>query len=654
MPSWSAEIQAQINLLQPFHNETFTFLKYCEHYIVGYSTHGVQIIKGKCHYGGIRDLGANIDSHYPGELPAWIVGVLYANLSAEIIGEIGTQTSDLGGIIGAHLPRDLGAIIDTHDPENLLAYIRGFDYRELPAHIYVLFSRHLSGEIIGHLPADLGGYIKPWPQRDLPGSIYGWDTKDLSAYILPGGRENLPAIIGGHRPQYIRAWIKGWVREATYDLGASVHSFDLDDLNAYIRGTFMKQLPAYLFPVVPVNITASIYGWDTKDLSAVLYPAAYPWDLPASVLGSPWKDRDLPANIISNLLPPHGDLAAFVLVTQGIENLPASLGARQARDLTAYIDPGKDIKDLTAEIYPKRIRLTGVLSVITMEHNNLSATISIPCFYSDLKDLSAYLRPVYQANLSAQIYPKNFVWDQKNLGATFGYALDTTVQDKLPINISIAPIGYRTEDRFAISLAVFRSGLSLGASITPQRHPRDLSAYINAVDARPYNFESWKSRERVYSTNYTQVLQDYEDVDISFQTIVKDYFYSSGSDVVAKVDKYTHFVTKVASYYSPATSRRLDRKLHKVKYLNDMRQFDTTDEAMRYAIWYVTTQPVQNLAAYINSIAPMAIDNISARIGVTKHYSTNNNLTSYIEGITTRSFDVVIGYTDDGVGYLEF
>jgi hypothetical protein len=268
--------------------------------------------------------------------------------------------------------------------------------------------------------------------------------------------------------------------------------------------------------------------------------------------------------------------------------------------------------------------------------------------------LSAYLRPVYQANLSAQIYPKNFVWDQKNLGATFGYALDTTVQDKLPINISIAPIGYRTEDRFAISLAVFRSGLSLGASITPQRHPRDLSAYINAVDARPYNFESWKSRERVYSTNYTQVLQDYEDVDISFQTIVKDYFYSSGSDVVAKVDKYTHFVTKVASYYSPATSRRLDRKLHKVKYLNDMRQFDTTDEAMRYAIWYVTTQPVQNLAAYINSIAPMAIDNISARIGVTKHYSTNNNLTSYIEGITTRSFDVVIGYTDDGVGYLEF
>jgi len=654
MPAWSAEIQAQINLLQPFHNETFTFLKYCEHYIVGYSTHGVQIIKGKCHYGGIRDLGVSAGGHYPGDLPAWIGGVVYANLQAEIIGDFATQEVDLGGIIGGHLPGNLGGIIDKHDPENLSAYIRGFDYRELPASIRVLFSAHLPAEIGGHLPEDLSGYIKPWPQRDLPGFIYGWDTKDLSAYILPGGFGNLPAIIGTHRPRSIRALIKGWVREATYDLGAFVHSYDIDDLNAFIRATSMAQLPAYLFPVVPRDMTAFIYGWDTKDLSAVLYPAAYPWNLTASIFASPWKTKDLSANIISNLLPPHGNLAAFILVTQGIGNLPASLAIQQARNLTAYIDPGKDLKNLTAEIYPKRMRLTGILSVVTMENRNLSATISIPCFYSDFRDLASFIRPVFQANLGAYIYPKNFAWAQGNLGASFGYALNTTVQDKLPINISIAAIGFRTEDKFAVSLSVFRAGLSLGASITPQRHPRDLPAYINAIDVQPYDFETWKGKERVYDTTYTQVLSDYEDVDISFETIVKDYFYSSGSDVVAKVDRYTHFVTKVASYYSPATSRRLDRGLHKVKYLYDMRHFDDVDEAMRYAIWYVTTQPVQNLGAYINSIAPMAINNISARIGATRYYSTSNNLTSDIVGETEHSFDVVIGYTDDGVGYLEF
>ena len=655
MSSWSAEIQAQINLLQPFHNETFTFLRYCEHYIVGYSTHGVQIIKGKCHYGGIRDLGANIGGHYPGDLPAWIRGVVYADLPAEIIGDLATQDVDLGGIVGGHLPGDLVAIIAAHAPENLSAYIRGFDFRNLSASTNILDTDPLLAEIGGHLPEDLSGYIKPWPQRDLPGLIHGWDTKDLSAYINMIGYANLPAVIGGHRAGNIRALIKGWVREATYDLGASVHSFALDDLGAIIRGTFMKQLPAYLFPVQPRDISAFIHGWQEAYLSAEIDAKDYPWNLPASIIGRPWKTEDLGAYLLPDgYLGPHSNLSAFILVTQGVTNLPASMLIQQARDLGAFIDPGRDIGNLPAEIYPKRLRLTGILSVITMEHSDLSATISIPCFFSDLKDLAAYIKPVFQANLSATLNAKGYVYGQKNLGASFGYALHTVVQDKLTINLSIAPIGFRTEDKFNINIAIFRSGLSLGASITAQRLPRDLAASINAVDVVPYDFETWKGRERVYDTTYMQVLRDYEDVDISFQTIVKDYFYSSGSEVVAKVDKYTHFVTKVASYFSPATSRKLDRKLHKVKYLYDMRSFDTTDEAMRYAIWYVTTTPIAELGAYINSVIPRGSGDLTARIGATRWYSTNNNLTSDIIGTATHAYDVIIGYTDDGVGFLQF
>jgi len=417
----------------------------------------------------------------------------------------------------------------------------------------------------------------------------------------------------------------------------------------------MEQLPAYLFPVVPRNLSAFIHGWQEADLSAEIDAKDYPWNLTANITGRPWKTRDLGAYLTpTGYLGPFKNLSAYILVTQGVINLPASMIIKQARDLGAFIDPGKDLGNLTAEIYPKRLRLTGILSMITMEHSDMSATISIPCFYSNLKDLSAYIRPVFQSNLGAYIYPKNFAWDQKNLGASFGYALDTVVQDKLIVNISIDPVGFRTEDKFNISIAVFRSGLSLGASITATRTPRDLPAYINALDVVPYNFESWKGRERVYDTTYTQVIKDYEDVDISFQTIVKDYFYSSGSDVVAKVDRYTHFVTKVASYYSPAKARRLNRTLHKVKYLYDMRSFEDTDEAMRYAIWYVTTDPERNLGAYINSIAPIGSDDLTARIGATRWYSTNNNLTSDIVGTATHTYDVVIGYTDDGVGYLEF
>lgn len=654
MPSWSADIQAHINSVQTYQYSTFTFLKYCEHYIVGYSQHGVQIIKGKCHYGGIRDLGVNISGHYPGDLPAWIGGVVTADLSADIIGEHEAGVEDLGGIIAAHQPRNLGALIDSHDPRDLGAYVRGFAFRDLGAIIGVAQQQDLSAELFPISPEDLSAYLKVWPQEDLPGSIYGWDSKDLGAYLNMIAGEDLPAVIGGHSAQNLRAWIKGWVREATYDLGAIIQAYVAEDLGAFIRATEMAQLPAYLFPIVPKNLRAFIYGWDTKDLGGIINGTAWPWNLPAYIFGSGgWID--LSAEIIAKksiALPT--DLSAYILVTQGRDNLPASLLVKQARDLGALIDTGRDIGNLPASIYPKRIRLTGILSVVTMEHSDLSATISIPCFFSNLTDLSAYINPVFQANLGASIYPKGYVFAQKNLSASVGYALNTVVQDKLIISLSIAPIGYRTEDKYNISVSISRSGLSLGASITATRHPRDLAASINALDVVPYNFDTWKGRERVYDRTYTQVVKDYEDVDISFQTIVKDYFYSSGSDVVAKVDKYTHFVTKVASYYSPATSRRLDRRFHKVKYLYDTRYFEDVDEAMRFAIWYVTTDPERDLGAYINSIAPRGSSDMSARIGATRYYSVSNNLTSSITGTATHSYDVVIGYEDDGIDYLEF
>lgn len=654
MPSWSAEIQAQINVAQTYQYETYTFLRYCEHYIVGYSTHGVQILKGKCHYGGIRDLGVNIGGHYPVDLPAWIGGVVYANLPAEIIGERATQKVNLVGIIGGHLPKDLGAIIDTHYPEDLSAYIRGFAYRDLLAHITAIYEQDLPAEIYGIPPRDLSAYLKVWPQEDLPAFIHGWQLADLSAYINTIASVDLPAIIGGHSPGNIRAWIKGWVREATYDLGAYIFGYAKDNLGAIIRGTFMEQLPAYLFPVQPVDLSAYIYGWQLADLQGIINGTAYPWDLPASIFVS-GSFTSLPAEIYGReFTATPRDLSAYILITQGRDNLPAALTVRQAKDLSAFIDTGNDIANLPASIYPKRIRLTGVLSVITMEHRDLSATISIPCFYSELKDLSAYIRPVYQSNLSATLNAKGYVFAQGNLGASFGYAVNTVVQDKLTINISIPSLGFRTEDKYNINISIFRSGLSLGASIVSQRDPVDLPAYINGLNILPYDFETWKGKERVYDTSYTQVLRDYEDVDISFQTIVKDYFYSSGSDVVAKVDKYTHFVTKVASYYSPATSRRLDRKLHKVKYLYDMSHFDTVDEAMRYAIWYVTAHPKSNLSAQINSIAPMGAEDLTARIGAKRYFSDINNLTSNIDGKLTHDYDIIIGYEDDGVDFLQF
>jgi hypothetical protein len=649
-----AALGAAIKGIQTYQQETFTFLKYCETYIVGYSQHGVQIIKGRCHYGGIRDLGVNIGGHYPGNLPAWVRGVVYADLGAEIIGELGTQDVDLGAIIGGHLPVDLGGIIAAHDPENLTAYIRGFDYRDLGAAITAFRKGDLPAEIVPIPPADLPAYLKVWPMEVLTGNIYGWDIKDLGAYVNTIGFRDLPAIIAAHPPKNLKGIIKGWVREAIYDLGGSIHGFDRGDLGAFIRATDMAQLPASIFPIPPAVLQGIIYGWATADLQGIINGLDWPWNLPASIYGSGGL-KDLLAQIhgkVNTALP--YDLSAYILGTRGQGNLTASTSIIYAGNLSASVDTGHDIRNLTAEIHPKRIRLTGVLSMVTMEHWDLSATINIPCFYTNLKDLSVYIRPVHKADLGATIIPKNYVWGEKNLSATIGYAPSTVVQDRLRIGIFIEPLGFRTEDKIHLFLSLSRLSIPLGASITGVRDPANLSAYINAVDVLPYDFEVWKGKAPVYDRHYNQIFKDYEDVDISFRSIVRDYFYSSGSDVVAKIDKYNHFVTKVASYYSPSKARRLDRRLHKVKYLYDMRQFEDVDEAIRFAIWYVTTDPERNLSAYINSVHPTGSSDMTARIGAKRTFDSDNDLSSTVSGIAAHAYDVVIGYEDDGVDYLDF
>ena len=652
--SQMANLGAAIKGLQNYQHETFTFLKYCEQYIIGYSQHGVQIIKGKCHYGGIRDLGADIGGHYPVDLPAFLRGVVYADLPAEILPELGTQGKDLPAIIGGHLPENLGAIISAHLPRDLSAYIRGFAFKDLGALITSIYEQNLPGYIFGVGPKDLPAYLKVWPQEDLSAFIHGWQTVDLPAYLNATYYRNLSAYIATHSPRNLRGIIKGWVREATYDLGANVFSYAVHNLPAFIRATEMAQLPAYLFAIRPRNITAFIHGWQEADLPASIHGLPYPWNLPAyiNVTGG---YRNLSAKLVaaaSTKIP--RDLTAYILATKGRNDLPALLHTTYAKDLSAYLDTGRDVGDLPASIYPKKIRLTGILSVVTMAHKDLSATISIPCFYSDFRDLTTYVRAVHMADLGASIRPKDYAWSTKNLGALFGYTLNTVVQDKLSISVHVKALGFRTENKVSISLQIFRASLGLSASIIGEIKPVDLSAYINGIYIEPYDFKNWKSKERVFDRTYSQVVKDYEDIDISFQTIVKDYFYSSGSDVVAKVDKYNHFVTKVASYFSPAKSRLLDRRLNKVKYLYDMRHFATIDEAMRYAIWYVTTSPSADLTAAINSIAPMGYSDISARIGATRYTSDHNNLTSNINGKTTHDYDVVVGYKNDGVDYLVF
>ena len=806
--SYNSSLSAAINVTQLYQDSTYTFLKYCEQYVIGHRVEGVQIIKGKCHYGGIRDLGATltaqigpaatidlggiisvhapenisaavrgwvsvfrdlqaeliadklaqdkdlsaqIDTHSPENLRADVKGVgstfrdlpasllgeylkqeinlqavidshqpvdltarvrifstSYRDLPAELIVDQFKQTSDLGSLIDTHLPKDIGGLISAHspvdltakvrifsstfrnlpatlisllttqeldlsasigthdpkdlaasiglhDPKNITASIRGFALKDLYANVTGVLISNLTAYVKAVIPVDLPAYLKVWPQRDLYGFIHGRQEADLAAYVNVIFSKDLAALIESHAAYNLKASLKGWCIEDFKNLSAMISSSTVVDLPASVLGVSFSDLAGYLFTVRPKDLPGYIHGWQQFDLSAVLTGDAWPWDLPASIIGS-GGFVNLQANISPILYSgSYGDLLGYILPTKGITNLAAALGVYQLRELSAYIDTGNDVSNLQAVIMPKMIRLTGILSIITMEHSDLSATISIPCFYSDFRELSAYLRPVFLSNLGAIIHGKNWDGGITNISAKWGFASGYVVQDRLSINVTIAPlppVGYRVEDKLKLYLYIYRGAKNLSTSIFGELRSVDFPAYIYGVDLPPYNFDGYTGSERVYSHTYSQVLLDFENIAVEFGDIVKDYIYSSGGNIVAKADKYHHFLTKISSYYSKATSERLNKKLHKVKVLYDLRKFESIDAAIKYAIDYVTSYPYVNIGAYIKSIG--VYTGITASVNGITTVSTMEDLSSQIDGKMTHPYDVILGFTDDGVGYLQF
>ena len=640
-----ANLSASINVMQRYQDSTYTFLKYCEQYVIGYHSKGVQIIKGKCYYGGIRDLGATIIA----KLPPSGTSDLTATVHSYVVSDL---TADIYSIRGV----DLGGLIVGHPPVNLTAFIRGLVFRNLSASLNVMLYKDLSAVLNTIQPEDLSAYLKVWPQTDIYGSIYGWQEKDLGAYVNVIFSRDLSASISAHISKDLKASLKGWVIEDTHNLNASVFSYGLNDLPALIRGSEFFDLSGYLFPVLPKNLQAYIRGWQASDLSITLIGDDWPWNLTASITGS-GSFSTLSANIKTvTVSGARGDLQAYILTTRGLENLSARIKTIYTSNLSAYIDTGRDIKNISASIKPKMIRLTGIISIITMEHKDLSVTISTPCFYSDFRDLSSYLRPVFLSNLGAIIRVLNPISVFSDLSVRLGYAAGYVVQDKLPINLNIAPalesLMYRVEDKLKLYLNIYKSTGVLNAFIFGELRSVDFPAYIYGVDLQPHDFEGYTGREKVYSHTYSQVVLDHEDVVIEFEDIVKDYIYSSGGNIVAKTDRYQHFLTKISSYYSKTTSEIFNRKLHKVKTLYDLRKFNNIDDAVKYAIEYVTSYPYASISAYINAIGKYT--GITASITGTTTVSTLENLSLQIDGQISHPYEVILGFTDDGVGFLQF
>jgi hypothetical protein len=605
--------------------ETYTYLKYCERYIVGYSSSGVQIIKGRCYYGGIRDVGGFIRS----------AAAAQADLGAEILGQ-------LGGV-------PLYAYIAGHLPENLPASIIGFSFRNLPAYTRGMSKYDLPADIYSIPPADLRAKIKIYVPPDLHASIHSWQEADLGGYIGRRVKADLRGVIGIIEDAYtLGAVIRGWIREAHSDLGALLHAYKEEYLGAFIRGTERRDLGGIMIYIQPVPLGAGIHGWQELDLQGIIEAQKYPWDLPASILAG-GSFRDLKGKIIPILAAGiYRDLPAFLMAVRFKKELGAFVRSYAISDLNGFINSGKDRSDLGAYIAPRMIRLTALISIITMEHKDLVGVINAACLKNLYKDLPSYIRPVFLSNLPAYlkcISPIN----AKDLSASIGWSDKYVVVDKLSLNIEVKSSGYKTEDKLRLLINMSLSAADLTGQITGTLDERNLRAYVNCLGAQPYNFEHWKTKERVRELAYG-VEQNYKDIDIDFETIVHDYFYSNEGAFASKVDKDEHWRTRLRAYYSAKDMERLQRRLYRSKILFGIHKYASIDEAMKAAIDYVTEESKYDLSASIKGTGWHS--ELRAGIIPKEIVSTENNLTSYINGVSPISDDAIFVAQSSGVNKI--
>ena len=83
-----------------------------------------------------------------------------------------------------------------------------------------------------------------------------------------------------------------------------------------------------------------------------------------------------------------------------------------------------------------------------------------------------------------------------------------------------------------------------------------------------------------------------------------------------------------------------------------MDKFSSIDEAMRYAIHYVTTDFSADLKSTINAVGMYT--NLPAYLNGITYSSGSFDLNSNITATISHPYSIVVSFDNDGVGYLNF
>ena len=612
---------------------TRTDAPYCEikrsnQIALGFGDSGWQILKGITEYSCVYDLNAILNAIPPhADLGAYIFAFTTFTGEKDLAALLsGWAERDLGGIVYGIPPRDIGAYIKSTIQEyaDLGGYIRAWHPRDLGGVIGATHERDLPAILVTIQPKDLPAYLKAYPQEDLPAVIVGWAERDLGAFIKIDVREfaNLGALIGVYVPRDLGATIKGWCYESPFDLGAFINPLDIADLPAFLFARPFGQLGAIIYGIPPRDLPAFIHGWQELDLGGI-------------ISGITDRQKDLIALIAG---VGGADLPGIIHGWQAV-NLAATIFGQNALDLQAIITALGSVKDLPAYIFaggfanlgaiitPRLIKLAVLMPVHTMEYLDLSAVISLqPCYNQGIADLGARMIIFQKHDLIATIYGLgalganirdlaaviavgDYIYDKDavdDLSITFTTYAEALALDDLPITWFDMMVS--STDELGICF-VPGGGCKIPANLLTAiigHNPNfDLAAYINGVVQAPYIFGDpifgpWDV-DTLFTAPYVynnRVLWE-RLVQISFFSQVYDYFYQSVSTSLWKDDDAEKWTLNVASWLEEETYLR-DRTSLREKLINEIEEFESVDEAIRYAIDWVISFPTKDLGAQIH------------------------------------------------------
>ena len=647
-------LSAAVNVMQADTNATYTYIKACPKYVVGYSGGFVQILYGRCLYGGIRGLQGIIQSYDTEDLSVSIDTHLPANLLAMIVAS-GTEDEDFSAFIhgyeerflgartlGGHFPANLGAgiIVKQTTSRGLNSFVHAWHPRYLSASITAFTFNDLLAQISLIQPGELPAYVNVISVSNISASIYSWHTNYLNAYLNTMFANNLPAFIHGRDDMFknLHVRLKGYASEFR-DLLSSIVGFTFTDLPVIIKATYYKDITASLYAIQPVNLGAIIQVFHVGNLQGIVTGEDWPYNLHASI-NPTGIFNDL--NAIITCIKGYSNLGGLTHAWE-TSNLNVIINPANSYILNAYINPTGHSSSIQASIYPKMIRLTAIIQIPTMEHLDMSGIINASCFYSGYKNLFASIYTTYKEELYAYVKAIQ-EFEIKNLSAKIGYTDSYMTLDKFKLCINVYPSSYYTMDKLKLNISFLNTQSLLSAYIRGTLTHNSLSANVSAVQIDKYSYsETFKNREKVVEVGYNGMFKSYQTVETSFKSVVSEYYYNSDGGEAWKASRFEKWMLDVSAYLPASTALNLKRRLHRATVLYDLKKFNTVDEAVRFAIDYVTTYPKNDLIAAINGVGHFAY--LSGII--TPNYQRSDE--SSLGGVITPIERLVLISTDSGI-----